>query len=157
MDFGVIIAIGIVVVVIVAFFIYYFGFSTTNATHSLTYKGKNVYTSNATIANTSDGVESIYYATPTGIYVYDTSAGTTSLYSSLAATGLAYANGLLAVDANGNFYNFAVSATAPVETGISNLYSTEGGFAFTQGGQVLYNGGKTPANGSYGTLQYKVL
>ncbi len=159
MDTVLIVIIGIIIVLVVAFLIWYFGFSGATTTHSITYNSTLVYTSSATIPNTSDGSSTIYYAAPDGIYAYNINTKTTTLYSSFQAVGLAYYQGnLLAIDDNGNMYNLTVSPSTIIAVDVTALYSTtSGGYAFTMNGVTSYNGTtKTATNGSYGLITYTV-
>lgn len=157
MDYGMFVLIAIVVLVIVAFIVYYWGFSSASETnHALALDGNEFYTSANAIPNTSDGVRYIYYANRDGIFSYDTEGGATARVSSMRAVGLAYDSGVLAIDAQGNLYNLALSATVPQESEVTALYSTMNGYAATVRGEVVSNGSTKAANGDYGLITYTV-
>lgn len=157
MDYWLIIAGVIAIIMIVIIVVWFFGGSgSAPSQHSIFYAGQPITFSATPIPNTSDGIQTIFYAMPTGIYTFDKKDKNTALYSDLQATGLAYSGGLLAIDADGNLYNFAVSSTEPVEKGFTGLYSTDKGFAFNRGNGWEYRGSQVPANGNFGMVQYTV-
>jgi hypothetical protein len=169
MNWWIVIGVLVVLVVLIVVFIYTSsGSSALSTAHSLTLpNGKVIYsTSGAPIPNTSDGISLVYYATPTGIYSYDVGLLTTTLVSPMVATGLAYVNGLLAIDVLGNFYNLGTTTwttnPAPIATDVASLSSTIGGYALgittsSSTVQVTYTGSQTAANGNYGLVEYKVV
>lgn len=146
-----------IVIVIVVIFIWWHN-SATVSTHSITLRdGTKVYQSPNVILNTSDSVSLIYYVAPTGIYAYDINLKTTTLISSMTAKGLAYSNGLLVLDMNGNVFNLNVSSSTPIASDITALYSTVGGYAFSNVSGTFDTSSLTLANGNFGLVQYTVV
>jgi len=158
MNAWLLVGIFVALVVVIILVVYWFHTTSVSTTHSLAFNNQVIYASTKPIESTSDGVATIFYATPTGIYAFDTKTKETSLYSPLLAKGLAFSKNLLVLDTEGNFFNFGVSKVDPVSESVTMLYSTVTGFAINAGQGLSYNGGKSnDAKGNFGLVQYTVL
>lgn len=129
--------------------------SSNGLSHSISYQGRELASSSNTIPNTSNGIDTIYYAKPTGVFAYNINTNRTTLYSSKVAKGLAYTTNLLILDTDGNL--FIGTNTTPFSTGVLAVYDTTDGYAINNGTGFTYNGSITPANGNYNSIQYTVM
>lgn len=149
------IAMVVVVTLIVVFYVF---FTPTVVAHSLFLGETSLYKSSDPIVASSDGVDTVIYATDKGVVSYNTNTGDEKIINTTPSKdvkGLAYVgNGFLMLNRAGAFIRLKDGTL--LQMGGEALYDTIGGYYQRVDGVEASTNGWEPANGNYGLIKLKI-
>lgn len=157
-------AIIVISIIVVIFVIYAFGSNTGILSHSISFGGKKLFSSDNPIIASSDTINTILYATPKGVVLYNTDAGTSSVINATIAVGLAYDadnDNFIVLNADTTLSKLERDGTLTfLQKGGLILYDLVDGYYLKTNSDIIYSttsGDLTPANGNYGLIQLIVV